>query len=238
MSWLAQLCFESDGLHEGLVIGLLDRMPVRVPAAHDALHVVCQDILGDPHEIKSMDHSDEQVLLFCVGKEFHIPLAAVMANHGKAGAPVTASIHTVRLDKSPVHLVGFAGSRAVTPAAVPLRIHQHSFRRDKVLMVFDIYADLCLAAGITVLPQPLKADSRVCYIPAQQVIQEARIAGEDCHFRFHARTAMGLDDESVFLIAAQPAPGDPGAAFELRKVYYFNIELVTKFNLHLFNGLC
>ena len=105
-------------------------------------------------------------------------------------------------------------------------------------MLPDIHPDLRLAAGIAMLPQPLKADGGIRDILTQQVVQKAGITGKDRHFSFQTCTPMRLDNEAVLLITAQPAPGDPGTAFELRKVYFFRIELVTKFHLHLIDGLC
>ena len=82
MTWLAQLRLEAGGVHESLIIVLPDRMSFLITAYHDTLHVVCQHILWYPHEIEGMDHSDEQVLLFRVREELHIPFAAVVADHG------------------------------------------------------------------------------------------------------------------------------------------------------------
>ena len=63
-------------------------MTLEVPVEDDALHVICQDILGNPHIAKGMDHANKQILLLGIGKELHIPLTAVVADHSKASGGV------------------------------------------------------------------------------------------------------------------------------------------------------
>ena len=74
----------------------------------NALHVVGQNVLGDAHVRKAVDHPDEQVLLLGVGKELHIHLAAVMADHGEACYSRFVAIRIDNMCESPVHLVRFS----------------------------------------------------------------------------------------------------------------------------------
>lgn len=63
---------------------------------------------GDPHVAKGVDHANEQVLLLCVRKKLHIPLTAVVADHGKTGSVVFAAVVIQNLGEASVHLVGLS----------------------------------------------------------------------------------------------------------------------------------
>jgi hypothetical protein len=54
-----------------------------------------------------MEHADKEVFLLGIREEFHIPLPAVMADHGKACDPVDSPLVSLNLNKSPIHLEGF-----------------------------------------------------------------------------------------------------------------------------------
>ena len=79
-----------------------------------------------------MEHSDEQVLLFSIRKEFHIAFAAMMADHCETGNAVVASVLIVDGDEPPVHLVCFTGSGVVTEPAVALWIDHLPLGRNKI----------------------------------------------------------------------------------------------------------
>ena len=63
MTGLAQLRGKPDRLHEGFVIPAPYRMPVRIAAGNNALHVVCQNSSRNAESLECMDHPDEQVIL-------------------------------------------------------------------------------------------------------------------------------------------------------------------------------
>lgn len=72
MAGFAELCLKTKSLHEGLVVLLPYRMALQIPVQHDAFHIVSQDKSGHPHVLKGMDHSNEQVFLFGVGKKLNV----------------------------------------------------------------------------------------------------------------------------------------------------------------------
>ena len=88
MTGLAQLRGKPDRLHEGFVIPAPYRMPVRIAAGNNALHVVCQNSSRNAESLECMDHSDEQVLLLGVRKELDVAGSAVMAHHREARCAV------------------------------------------------------------------------------------------------------------------------------------------------------
>ena len=108
MPGLAMLCPEADIFHKSLVILLPYGIPLEVPVEDYTFHVVSQNVSRDPHVGKAVDHADEQVLLLGIGKEFYIPLTAVVADRGKAGHLIFAAIIVHHLGEAPIHLEGFS----------------------------------------------------------------------------------------------------------------------------------
>ena len=82
-------------------------MSFLITSDDNALHVICQNISGDPHICKGMQHADEEVFLLGIREEFNIPLPAMVSDHGKACNPVGSPLVSLNLYKSPVHLEGF-----------------------------------------------------------------------------------------------------------------------------------
>lgn len=76
---------------------------------------------GNTHEQKSMNHSDKQILLLGIRKEFNISLTTAVTDHGKAGNLIFIAFVIFNRYKSPVHLVGFSRLRLVTCATAALR---------------------------------------------------------------------------------------------------------------------
>ena len=120
MSGLTQLGAESNGFHECLIVLLPHRLAFIISLQYNTFHIVCEDILRDPHIAKCPDHSNKQVLLLGIGEKLHIALAAVMADHCKAGGIVLGTIVIQNFCKAPVHLVCFPGFCGIPPAAIAL----------------------------------------------------------------------------------------------------------------------
>jgi hypothetical protein len=148
MSWLTQLCPESYRFHKCVIILLPDGMSFLITPDDYALHVICQDKSGNPHIRKGMEHADKEVFLLGIRKELHVPLSAVVADHGEAGDPVNRSLVSFYMDESPVHLVGFTGIRGISAAAVALWCDQLTRSWNKVFMFRNVIFDCCFAAGI------------------------------------------------------------------------------------------
>lgn len=89
---LTELCPEPDSFHKGLVILLPDGISLKVPVEDHAFHVVGQNAFGDSHIGEAVDHANKQILLSGIGKEFHIPLTAVVADHGKTGRLIFTAV--------------------------------------------------------------------------------------------------------------------------------------------------
>ena len=107
---LAQPCFKANSRHKISILIIPERASFTVPPGSYALHVVCKDVLWYAHLLEGMEHSDEEVLLFRIRKEFNVSLSAMMTDHRKTRSPVGASIGLLNIDKSPVHLVRLAWS--------------------------------------------------------------------------------------------------------------------------------
>lgn len=84
-----------------------------------ALHSSCYRLAHDMASPCTGKHGypNRQVFLSGVGKEFQIPLAAMVADHGKTGNAVSLPVVIQNIGESPVHLVGFAGLCGGVPAA-------------------------------------------------------------------------------------------------------------------------
>ena len=96
-------------------------MSIQIPADDHALHIIREDKARNAHVLKGVDHTDEEVFLPRVGKELHIPLSAMMADHSKAGDPVDSPLAVHHLREAPIHLESFSRLCHVAATAVPLR---------------------------------------------------------------------------------------------------------------------
>ena len=72
MPGLTEPSLESHSPHELLIVGLPDRLAVLVPSDDRTLHIVGENIPGNTHVLKGMDHANEQILLLGIGEELHI----------------------------------------------------------------------------------------------------------------------------------------------------------------------
>ena len=88
MTRFAQFRPKPDQFHESLVVVLPDRMPFRIAADDNTLHVIRKDTGRNAHEIKRMDHSDKQVFLPGIREELNVAQPTVMTYHGKTGRSV------------------------------------------------------------------------------------------------------------------------------------------------------
>ena len=134
MTGLAELCLEAYRFHERLVVFLPDGMSLKVPVKHDTFHVVCQDILWNPHIAERMKHSNEQVLLLGIGEKLHLLLTAVVAHHSKAGNIVFAVVVVYHFGEAPVHLVSLSRLCSEPAATAALWRHQLPLGGDEMFM--------------------------------------------------------------------------------------------------------
>lgn len=116
-----ELCLNPYCFHKGFIIFLPYWMSFQISLYHYALHVVSKDILGNSHILKSVNHSNKQIFLLCIWKKLHISLAAVVANHRKAGHLVFCSIRIQNLCKAPIHLECFTRPSHITTSSISLR---------------------------------------------------------------------------------------------------------------------
>lgn len=149
MAGFAELCLKTKSLHEGLVVLLPDRMALQIPVQHDAFHIVSQDEFGHPHVLKGMDHSNEQVFLFGVGKKLNVALAAVVADHSEACRTVGVSVVVQHICEAPVHLVGLARCCGVTTSTVSLGSNLFPLGWDEVLVSGNVPFHCAAASGKT-----------------------------------------------------------------------------------------
>ena len=96
-------------------------LDVQIPADDHALHIIREDGARNAHVLKGVDHTDEEVFLPRVGKELHITLSAMMADHSKASDSVDSPLAVQHLREAPIHLESFSRLCHVAATAVPLR---------------------------------------------------------------------------------------------------------------------
>lgn len=185
-----------------------------------------------------MDHADEQIFLLCVGKELHIPLATVVADHGKAGHLVLAAVVVCHPGKAPVHLEGFSRLRSETAAAVALGLHQLPSGGDQIAVCGDIVLDGSQSSGITLCLEPLQADLRVGHTLDEELVQNGGVARQHRLRGLAAKETVGLIREAILLEPAQLRPGDPGAPLQFGQIDLLQGEILSLFVLHFFDGLC
>ena len=92
MPGLAELRAEADRFHKCLVILLPYGISLEIPVDNPTFHIVSENVSGDTHAGKAVDHANEQVLLLGIGEELHIPLPAVVADYGEAGDLIFAAV--------------------------------------------------------------------------------------------------------------------------------------------------
>ena len=197
MTGFAQLGLKAHIQHESFVIHLPDGLSVQIPAESHALHVVRQNIFGNAHVLKSVDHTDEQILLLGVGEELDIPYAAVVADHGEACAHKHIAQIVLHLHEAPVHLERFSGRRRISTATVSLRSYKLTLGRNKVAVSGNVVFYRGHAAAVPCLSQSLQANGRIRNTAAKHSIQRFRIAGKDCLLRRSAFIAMGLELKTI-----------------------------------------
>ena len=138
MPQLTELCLETHGLSECLIILLPHRMPFRVPVKDYAFHVVCEDKSRNAHVLECMDQTDKEILLPGIGKELHVPLPAIMADHSEASHLKLGPSWIQNLCEAPVHLKCFSRLGHVTATAVALWCDLLALGRQKMLVRGDV----------------------------------------------------------------------------------------------------
>ena len=136
-----------------------------------------------------MDHPNKQVFLPGIGEELNIPLAAVVADHGKAGNAVGLTVVIQNIRESPVHLVGFTGLCDVPAATISLRRNQLASGRNQVFVRGNILFYNGRPSFKTSLFQTLQYDRGILNALAQQAVQQASITAKFCDLM---STAFGV----------------------------------------------
>ena len=129
MSGFAKLCLKTEVAHKEFIILLPYRVSFGIPAGYDALHVIGKNFLRDSHVHERMNHSDEQVLLFCIRKKLNITLSAGVAYHCKTGYLVDLACSGLHGYEAPVHLVAFTRACFIPPTTVTLWSHDLTLGR-------------------------------------------------------------------------------------------------------------
>ena len=184
-----------------------------------------------------MDHTDEEILLFCVGEELNIPLTTMVAHHGEAGSGVFRSVVVQNLSKAPVHLVGFSRLSRESAAAVTLWGYQLPLGGDKVFVRLNIPLDGTEATLEPNRLQPLQAYHRIGDALTKQFIQISRVAAENSALLFLTHKTVGRLVEVICFESSEPCPGHAGAAFQLRQIDLFQGEIISLLRLHFLYSL-
>lgn len=118
-----------------------DWMSFIITMNYNALHVVRKHMFWNAHTLKSMEHTNKEVFLFGIRKEFYISFTAMMANHCKTSNFIRTIIPCINVYKSPVHLITLASKTGVTAPAITLRCNSLPFRWNKIFMTVYISFD-------------------------------------------------------------------------------------------------
>ena len=199
MPGLAELRAEADRFHKCLVILLPYGISLEVPVEDHSFHIVSENVPGDAHAGKAVDHADEQVLLLGIGEELHIPLATVVADHGEAGSSVLAAVVVHHIGEAPVHLKGLSRLRSEPLPPASLGSHQLPPGGHKEAVGGDIVLDRGQSTGITRLLEPLQTHLSVGNALYKELVQDVRVSGE---YRLSGLTALQtveLESEAVLL---------------------------------------
>ena len=206
MPGLAELRAEAHGLHKCLIILLPHGMSLKIPVEDNAFHVVGQNVLGDAHAGEAVDHADEEVLLLGIGKELHIPLPAMVTDHGEAGSSVLAAVVVHHIGEAPVHLEGFSWLRGEPTATAALGSHQLPLGGNQKSVGGDIVLDGGQPTRIPHLLEPLQADLSVGDALDEEFVQDVRVAGEHRLSGLTALQTVGLERKVILFEPAQLRP--------------------------------
>ena len=160
-----------------------------------------------------MDHPNKQVFLPGIGEELNIPLAAVVADHGKAGNAVGLTVVIQNIRESPVHLVGFTGLCDVPAATISLRRNHLASGRNQVFVRSNILFYNGRPSFKTSLFQTLQYDRGILTALTQQAVQQASITAKFCDLMSTAFGAARLVLKDDSLESAQSATRYAGSAF-------------------------
>ena len=237
MPRLAELCLEAHGLHECLIILLPHRMPFHVPVKDYALHVVCEDKSRNAHILKGVDHADEEVFLPGIGKELHVPLPAMMADHSEAGHLKLGSVWIQNLCEAPIHLKCFPRLGRVTATAVALRRDLLPLGRQEMLVRGDVTFDGTTAPGEAHFLKTFQAYSGIADAATEHAVENGRIAIQNlrplltCEAVRHFAKAICF--QAAKLRTAQACPTAQLGQIDLIDAFEFAMCF-----FHFRNGLC
>ena len=237
MPGLAELRLETDGVHERLVFPVPNRLATHVPAIHDAFHVVRQNVFRDAHELKSVDHADEQVLLLGIGEELNEHAAAVMAADCETGDPVFVPARVQNRHEAPVHLESLSRFRLEPLSAAALRLHQMPLRRNQFLVGGDVDLNGGGPARIADRLEPLQTH---CGIRDAALEQRVEGPGEAIKSPSRGNLAGISVREELKAVQLQPPkalPRHAGTALQLGQVYLFKVVCISGLRLHFFKRL-
>ena len=101
MSNFTQLCMETNCFHECLVVFLPERISFHISSDDYAFHVICKNVLRNAHVNKRMNHTNKQVFLSGIWKEFNVSLATMMTDHGETCTLIRTTVRSIYFNKSP-----------------------------------------------------------------------------------------------------------------------------------------
>ena len=95
-----------------------------------------------------MNHTNEQVFLSDIWKEFNVSLTAVMTDHGETCALIRNTVRSIHFNKSPVHLVILTRTCMISSASVSLWTYNLSRCWNQIFMCSNISFDRGSASWI------------------------------------------------------------------------------------------
>ena len=120
VSAFTQLCMETDCFHEDLIIFLPYWISFHISSDYHAFHIICKNVFWNAHVNKRMNHTNEQIFLSGIRKEFNVALAAVMTDHGETCTLIRSTFRSIYFNKSPVHLIILTRTCMISSASVSL----------------------------------------------------------------------------------------------------------------------
>ena len=199
MSNFTQLCMETNCFHEGLVVFLPERISFHISSDDYTFHVICKNVLWNTHVNKRMNHTNKQVFLSGIWKEFNVSLATMMTDHGETCTLIRTTVRSIYFNKSPVHLVILSRTCMISSASVSLWTYNFTWCWNQIFMCSNISFDRSSASWIADSLKSFKDNFGICDILSEIIINCALVSWNNRFLGLFSFICIRLDYKSIFL---------------------------------------
>ena len=195
-------------------------------------------MIWNTHTFKRMNHTNKQIFLFGIWKEFYVTFATMMTNHCKTGYFIRSVIVCIDINKSPIHLIAFTSIAGISASAISLRCNCLPFRWNKIFMLTDVSFYSSQASCISLFLDSFQDNFGIRYILFQQIIYDSPISRDNCRSCFSPSKGVWNNKESVCFYSTELSSCQTGTASHFSKVDFVWIKLIPLLRLHFFYDLC